>query len=527
MTQGYLALVLHAHLPFVRHPEDATVMEERWLYEAITGTYLPLLQVFEGLVADGVPFRVTVSLSAPLITMLTDDLLKERFAAHLDDLIALAGKELERTRPEPQYHRLARMYWDRFHGLRHTWRCHEGNLVRAFRRLQDAGRVEVITSTATHAFFPMMDRNWAALRAQVHTAAGLYERHFGRRPRGMWLGECGYVPGCDELLREAAIRYFLVDTHALLFAEPPPAHGVYAPVYCPTGVAAFGRDPESSAQVWSAKEGYPGDPQYRDFYRDIGFDLPMEYIGPHLHPKGIRMYTGVKYHAITHQKLHDKWVYDPDAARGRVGVHASHFRAARERQVQALAAGMDRPPVVVSPYDAELFGHWWYEGPLFLNDLLRQLHYDQNVVEAITPGDYLDRHPTNQVATPSLSSWGLNGYGAYWCNESNAWTYRHVHVAADRMVELARRAPHATGLERRALNQAARELMLAQSSDWAFIMSTGTTVPYATRRFNEHTIRFASLYEALKAGQVDEAFVAELESKDNIFPDVDYRIYAS
>ena len=527
MPQGYLALVLHSHLPFVRHPEDPTVMEERWLYEAITGTYLPLLQVFEGLVADGVPFRVTISLSAPLITMLTDDLLKERYAAHLDDLIALAGKELERTRPEPHYHRLAQMYWDRFHALRHTWRCHQGNLVAAFRRLQDAGRVEVITSTATHAFFPMLDRNWAALRAQVHTAADLYERHLGRRPKGMWLGECGYVPGCDELLREAAIRYFVVDTHAILHADRSSPYGEYAPVYCPTGVAAFARDPESSQQVWSAKEGYPGDPLYRDFYRDIGFDLPIEYIGPHLHPKGIRLYTGFKYHAITHQKLHDKWVYDPDAARGRVGLHASHFRGNREKQVQALAANMDRPPIVVSPYDAELFGHWWFEGPIFLNDLFRQLHHDQSAVEVMTPGDYLDRHSTNPVATPGLSSWGLRGYAEYWCNETNAWTYRHVHVAAERMVELARRAPRAEGLERRALNQAARELLLAQSSDWPFIMSTGTTVPYATRRFNEHTVRFTRLYEDLKAQRLDEAFVADLEAKDNIFPNVDYRIYAS
>jgi 1,4-alpha-glucan branching enzyme len=527
MATGYFALVLHAHLPFVRHPEDPTVMEERWLFEAITGTYLPLVQVSEGLVADRVPYRMTVSLSAPLISMLADDLLKERYARHLDDLIALAGKELERTRPEPHYHRLARMYWDRFHGLRHTWRCHEGNLVRAFRRLQEAGGVEVITSTATHAFFPMMDRNWAAMRAQVHTAADLYEAHFGRRPRGMWLAECGYTPGCDELLREAAIRYFLVDTHAILFADRPPLHGVYAPIYCPTGVAAFGRDTESSQQVWSAKEGYPGDPRYRDFYRDIGFDLPVEYIGPHIHPKGIRIYTGIKYHAITHEKLHDKWPYDPDAARGRAGLHASHFRGNREKQVQALAEGMDRPPIVVAPYDAELFGHWWYEGPLFLNDLFRQLHFDQRVVEAVTPGDYLERHPTNQVATPSLSSWGLKGYGEYWCNESNAWTYRHTQVAAERMVELARRGRAAEGLELRALNQAARELMLAQSSDWAFIMTTGTTVPYATRRFNEHTIRFTRLYEDVKAGRLDEAYVSDLESKDNLFPNVDYRIYAT
>ncbi|HYD42246.1 MAG TPA: 1,4-alpha-glucan branching protein domain-containing protein [Anaeromyxobacter sp.] len=527
MAKGYLALVLHAHLPFVRHPEDPTVMEERWLYEAITGTYLPLVQVFEGLHADRVPFRITVSLSAPLIAMLTDDLLKERYAKHLDELIELAGRELERTRPEPHYHRLAQMYLNRFQSLRHTWRSHQGNLVAAFRRLQDAGCVEVITSTATHAFFPLMDRNWAAMRAQVHTAADLAEEHLGRRPRGMWLAECAYVPGCDELLREAGIRYFLVDTHAVLNADRPPAYGPYAPIYCPTGVAAFARDPESSQQVWSAKEGYPGDPVYRDFYRDIGFDLPMDYIGPYVHPEGIRMYTGIKYHAITHDRLHDKWPYDPDAARGRAGLHASHFRGNREKQIQHLAGNMDRPPMVVAPYDAELYGHWWFEGPLFLNDVFRQLHFDQDTVEAITPGDYLDRHPTNQVATPSLSSWGAKGYAAYWCNETNAWTYRHTHVAAERMIELARRWPTADGVRRRALNQAARELMLAQSSDWTFIMTTGSTVPYATRRFNEHTVRFTRLYEELKADRVDEAHLADLEAKDNIFPRVDYRVYAT
>src|SRR5512137_2691694 len=185
MARGFLSIVLHAHLPFVRHPERTDVLEELWLHEAITGTYLPLIQAFEGLVADAVPFRCTVSLSAPLISMMTDDLLKTRSAAYLDKLIELADKELERTRPEPHYHRLAQMYADRFHALRHTWRSHEGDLVRAFRRLQAAGRIEVITSTGTHPFFPMMDRNWAAMRAQVHVAANLYEDHFGRRPRGM------------------------------------------------------------------------------------------------------------------------------------------------------------------------------------------------------------------------------------------------------------------------------------------------------------------------------------------------------
>jgi 1,4-alpha-glucan branching enzyme len=528
MARGYFALVLHAHLPFVRHPEDPTVMEEQWLNEAITGTYLPLIQIFEGLASDGIPFRCTVSLSATLLTMLTDDLLKTRYAEHLDGLIALAEKEIQRNEHEPHYQRLSRMYADRFRNLRHTWRCHEGNLVQAFRRLQDAGQLEVITSTATHAFFPVLDRNWAAMRSQVHTAADLYEHHFGRRPPGIWLGECGYVAGVDELLREAAIRYFIVDTHAILYADRPPNYGVYAPVFCPSGVAAFGRDTESSEQVWSSKHGYPGDPHYRDFYRDIGFDLPLDYIGPHVHPDGHRMYTGFKYHAITHNKLHDKWVYDPDIARGKAGLHASHFRGNMEKQIERIARDMDRPPIILSPYDAELYGHWWFEGPIFLGDVYRQLHFDQDTVEPLTPGDYLERHPTNQCATPCSSSWGLKGYNEQWLNETNAWILRHLHTSGERMVALARRYhTNEDPLHRRALNQAARKLMLAQSSDWPFIMSTGTTVPYATRRFNEHVLRFNRLYDSLMKGAVERAYLEEIEGKDNIFPHVDYRVYAT
>jgi 1,4-alpha-glucan branching enzyme len=527
MATGYLATVLHAHLPFVRHPEDATVMEEQWLYEAITGTYLPLVQLFEGLLADGVRGRATVSLSAPLINMLTDDLLKERYAARIDKLIELAERELERTRPEPQYQRNAQMYMDRFQALRYTWRCHDGDLVRAFRRLQDAGMIEVITSTATHAYFPNMDRNWAAMRAQVHVAADLYEKHFGRRTQGMWLGECGYVPGVDEILREAGIRYFFVDTHGILFADRRPVYGVYAPIYCPSGVAAFGRDTESSRQVWSAKEGYPGDPHYRDFYRDIGFDLPMDYIGPYVHPEGHRMSTGFKYHAITHDKLHDKWVYDPAIARNRAGEHAMHFRTNRQRQARTLAPGMDRPPIIISPYDAELYGHWWFEGLQFLDDLFRQIHYNQNEIDTITPAEYLDRHPTNQLSVPCASSWGHAGYNEYWLNETNSWIYRHLHVAAERMVELSHRFPRAEGLVERALQQAARELMLAQSSDWAFIMRTGTTVPYAERRTNAHILQFTRLYDDLLRGDVSERWLSDVEGRDNIFPDVDYRLYAT
>jgi 1,4-alpha-glucan branching enzyme len=181
---------------------------------------------------------------------------------------------------------------------------------------------------------------------------------------------------------------------------------------------------------------------------------------------------------------------------------------------------------MVSPYDAELYGHWWHEGPMFLNDVFRQIHFDQSAIETVTPGQYLERHPTNQLAVPCASSWGAKGYNAYWLDESNAWVYRHTHTAAERMVELAQGLPDACGLARRALNQAARELLLAQSSDWAFIMKTGTMVSYAERRVNEHIVRFNRLYEDLKQGRVDEAWLREVEARDNIFPDLDYRLYA-
>jgi 1,4-alpha-glucan branching enzyme len=529
MPHGSLCLVLHAHLPFVRHPEAASYMEEEWFFEAITETYVPLLLAFERLARDAVDFRVTVSFSPSLLSMMTDDLLKERYAKKLDLQIDLAEKEVDRTgREDRAFHELAKMYRHRFGEIRDTWRRYDGDLVRAYRALQDAGFVELITCTATHPFFPLLDRNWAAFRAQIHTAASVYERLFGRRTQGMWLGECGYVPALDELLCEEGVRYFFVDTHGLLLAEPRPLYGVHAPVYCPSGVAAFGRDIESSKQVWSAEEGYPGDPAYRDFYRDIGFDLPFETIKPYIHSEGIRTFTGIKYFAVTHRGMDGKRPYDPHAAYLRAAEHAGNFMFNRERQVEHLRAHMDRKPIVVAPYDAELFGHWWYEGPLFLELLFRKIHYDQRSLAPITPSGYLSEYPTNQVATPSLSSWGQNGYGDYWCNGSNAWVYRHLHKVAERMVELAHRFPDAQGRSRQALNQAAREVMLAQSSDWAFIMKTGTTVPYATKRTIDHVTRFHRIYDALMSGaEIDPGWLSEVEQRDNLFPDVDYRLYAT
>ena len=334
MPLGYLCLVLHAHLPFVRHPEYDDFLEEDWLYEAITETYIPLLEMMDGLERDGADWRLTMSITPTLAAMLSDPLLQYRYVRHIDNLIALAAKEIDRTRWQPEFNHLAHMYHYRFQRARDVFvkQCNN-NLLVGFRRFFETGKLEIITCGATHGFFPPMQVNRNAVRAQVEIGCREFERHFGKRPQGIWLPECGFTDGVDEVLRDCGIRYFFVDTHGVLFAEPRPRYGVYAPIICPkSGVACLARDTESSKQVWSAIEGYPGDYVYREFYRDVGFDLDYEYLKPHLHQNGIRSNLGIKYYKITGR----------GAAQGRLPAASRSGeggRARRQLHVQPRKAG--------------------------------------------------------------------------------------------------------------------------------------------------------------------------------------------
>ncbi len=523
MAKGYLALVLHAHLPYVRHPESENFLEERWLYEALTETYLPMIDVFDRLAWEQVPFRLTFSISPPLLTMLSDPLLQDRYVRHLEKLMELSYKEEARTYGGP-FHQAALLYKEKFQRAYEIFVTrYQRNLVQAFSRLQRLGYLEITTCAATHGFLPLMMTNKQAVRAQLETAVNLHEQQIGSKPKGIWLPECGYVPGLDEILSEYGLKFFFTDSHGVLYADHRPRFGVFAPIYTPAGVAAFGRDTESSKQVWSADEGYPGDGDYREFYRDIGYDLDYEYIKDYIHPDGIRIHTGLKYHRITGRvDLSEKQPYQPEWASHKADIHAANFMFDREKQIEYLADIMERPPLIVAPYDAELFGHWWFEGPMWLEFFIRKVATN-NTIELITPSDYLKLHQHNQMTRPCQSTWGNAGYNEVWLNEKNHWIYRHLHMAADRMNELADLFPTAEGNLRRALNQAGRELLLAQSSDWAFIISTGTMVSYAQKRTKEHLANFVRLYDDIKYCHIDEAFVSQLEWQNNIFPDIDYR----
>ena len=536
MHKGFLCIVLHAHLPYIRHPEYDYFLEENWFYEAITETYIPLLDTFERLINDDIDFRITLSLSPPLIEMFNDNLLRERYERYIERLIELSEREIYRTKGDIHFGPIVRMYHQRFQRIRHLFEeVHRKDLTSAFKALQDTGKVELITSVATHAFLPTLFMYPQAIRAQVKIAVEHFKKNFHTSPRGIWLPECGYTSDVDKYLREENIQFFFLDTHGIIYGRPLPRYGVYAPISCPSGVFAFGRDVETSKQVWSSVEGYPGDFDYRDFYRDIGFDLAHDYIGSYIHPDGIRTYTGLKYYRIT-GKTDKKEPYVREHAKKKVEEHAYNFISNRELQVDFLSETfkdqhVPLKPVITALYDAELFGHWWFEGPDWLDLLLRRIDHGRANFKTITPSEYLNLQNSQrtdlQVCQPSMSSWGHKGYNEVWLNNANNYIYRHLHKTTERMIYLAERFHKAKVILQRALNQAVRELLLSQHSDWAFIMDSSTAAEYARRRFAEHIGRFNSLYHSIISGDISEKWLREIEDKDRIFQDIDYRVYRS
>ena len=514
---GALVLLLHAHLPYVRHPEHEYCIEENWLFEAIRETYIPLLDMLERMVNDGISPQITFSISPTLAEMLNDVLLRKRFVRHMDNLIALSEAEAVRT-GRSSFGPTAELYNKHFKTvLRLYTGRYSCDLVAAFRQLQDEGHIEIVATAATHAFLPAFEAYPDIVKDQIGIGIKSYIKNFGRTPSGFWLPECGYFKGIDFFLKDAGIRYFFLESHGILLGNPRPEHSIFKTVSAPSGLQVFGRDFKSAGQVWSATEGYPGDPYYRDFYRDIGFDLPAGYLDQFLHSGELKLFTGMKYYRVT-GATDAKLPYDRGMAMQRAIEHASHFRESRESQVQRLS-GYGFSPVIFSAFDAELFGHWWFEGTCWLNIMVRKL-FDSSTVRLATPaacnaaypaGNHIDLHP---------SSWGEGGYNALWIGERNHYLYRHLHSMAERMALLKERGQSAgrrAPLMQRAVNQAVKEMLLAQSSDWPFLIEKDRASAYAERRVRGHIYNFNRLFSMAEGGDGDAALLRELEDRNNIF----------
>jgi 1,4-alpha-glucan branching enzyme len=519
-SHGNLCLVLHAHLPFVRHPELDDFIEERWLYEAIRESYLPLIRLLARRAAapSPGPSRLTLSLSPTLMAMLDDALLRGRARRYLERVAGLADRLAADYAGDRTRGPIARYYQHLSGENLATWTQCDGDLIQPFIAAEARGQIELITTTATHAFLPLWKRHLDTTRRQIEVGVAAFRQRIGHDPAGIWLPECGYYPGLENLLEEAGLRYFFLDTHGILNAGPRPRHGVYAPVFCPNGIAAFGRDPESSHQVWSSHGGYPGDGAYREYYRDLGTTLPLDELKAVFPDADLNPSTGFKYHRVTGPGENKEW-YDPGLAMEKAAVHARDFLHKKVEQARRLGADMgDTAPVIVAPYDAELFGHWWYEGPLFIEALMEAVDRHGGLTMA-TPSDVLAGQPTGHQATPAASTWGARGYHDVWLNDATAWMYPHLYRAAERARDLDGLAAKglSPAMRKRLVAQARRELLLAQSSDWPFMLNAGSHLEYAEKRVRDHLARFYWLTDALEKGIFDRKALAAIEAADNLF----------
>ena len=521
---GNILLLLHAHLPYVRHPEHERHLEETWYFEAATESYLPLLDLLLRLPEGSPGARVALSVSPTLLEMMADPLLSNRLLRHLDSLVALAYAEAERTSGDPDLNPLARMYLERFSNARQTLKeSYNGSLLVPLRQLAASGCVELLTTAATHAYLPNLAPLPLAVRSQIQIGRECFKNHIGHHPKGLWLPECGYFEGLDRILAEEEVGYTFLSSGGLLHARPRPSHGLYRPIRTPAGIVAFGRERELSMLVWSAKSGYPASPVYRDFYRDAGFDIDAPHIREFVEPivPGGHTYTGMKYHRITgHTGL--KETYRPEEAMSQARKDALHFSGTLAARSEELRTESGFDPLFVLPFDAELFGHWWNEGPLWLEHFLRGVGAQAELAMSL-PSDLLTDAGQYQEASPSLSSWGDGGYGLAWSDsKAEGESLALMLTLTARFHGIAglssRKAIDADTPEGRAMRQGMRELLLLQSSDWSFLAHKDTAADYSRQRIAEHAGNLKSIMSMLESGAVDETAIEKMKERAPLFP---------
>jgi len=548
--RGTLLLVLHTHLPWVlghgRWPHG-----ESWLYEAAAECYLPILRLLARLETEDRKGSVTLGVTPVLAEMLSTPRFRDGFLAYLGERAGRADadrREFETSGDE--YARGAAVAWSEFYkrAKEDFLEKYNGDLLSALVRLQESGRIEIIVSAATHGYLPLLGRD-ESIEAQLGIGITSYRRRFGRRPRGIWLPECAYRPGyawsrpvgparawlrpgLEEFLARKGLRYFFVDTHLVAGGAPI---GTYEDrlaerrldaaregtglspnePYAITAsrrrkVAVLARDPRSSVQVWSADYGYPGDGAYLEFHRKHGRD-------------------GLLYWRVTDRRipLAEKVPYDPMAAKERAEAHAEHFASLVIDRLREYQEATGRTGVVVAPFDTELFGHWWFEGPQWLESVLRRL---EGQVEVATASSFLAKHPPRSAIRLPEGSWGQGGHHWVWLNDGTRWIWEEVYRAEDAFLEASRAARgQRKPIIRRILTQLARELLLLESSDWPFLITTVAAKDYAEARVKEHIEAFdrlASMLPQARAGTLspeDRAWLTTIEARDSLFPDLDLK----
>ena len=517
-----ISFVLHAHAPFIRHPEQSLPSQELWFFESLSETYIPLLEVFERLDRDHVPFRMAVSVSPTLCHMLGDELLIKRYLEYTDRQIEFGAAELYRCADDPELYSLVKLYYDRVVDKRVLFtERYEKNILKGFEYYQRKGRLEILATAATHAFLPFYTAYPEAVQAQFEVAISTYRTNFERYPTGFWLPEMGWSAELDIWLRSYNFSYTIVDAHALSHARPPAEKGNFYPVRTSQGIVIFGRDFYAAEDVAEMVK----DPLYRFYNRDQGFELPPEMLRPFLGQQGSRSGTGYKYWAYG-ENSSGMILYNPEKARERAQDHARLFLEARLSRLKSAKGQMEENPISLCAFEADSFGRFWHEGPLFIESLFRE-GIKGGELQFMTPAECICKldSASFQNLTPGFSSWGSNGYAETWLDSSNDWMYRHAMRALERMVEIAERFPNNTGLKERALNQAAREILLVISSDWSRMLYKQEFAEYAWNRIVGSLRNFTTIYEALGSNYISTEWLTQLEKRHNVFPNINYRVF--
>ena len=542
-----ISIVLNARLPFVRKftapvrrlpmqelmPGDKAEhtpggpdqflesAEESWFFEALSETYLPLLDMFRRLEDSHVPFRLGFSLSPVFAQMLSDELLHKKYIAYLDNQIEFGKQELERVKSNPEMHLLAKRCFDQVVEQRASFASrYEGNIVRAFDYYQHKGNIEFLATTAIPAFLPFLCPYPESVQAQIEVALAYYRYSLGITPQGFWLPELGWVRELGPILRSYGFTYTITDSHGFVFGSPPPSRGTFYPAKTPKGLFILGRDFHATADIAAMQKKGP----YRDNSRDIGYELPLAALGSFLSRDGARFSTGFKYwkaHGGNQGEL-----YNPDAAQEAAAEDARVFLENCCSRLSSAARHMQEQPLSLCALNADSFGRQWHEGPNFLEALFRRAA-DRRELKLMVPSDYLCHQQASsfEISTPEFSSWGKNGYAEVWLDSSNDWIYRHLNRSIERMVELADRYSENSSLKERALNQAAREILLAQSSDWPAFLYRQEYTDYARFQLENALQNFTTIYEALGSSHISAEWLTKLERRHNIFPDINYRVF--
>lgn len=525
MSRGFATFVLHTHLPYCRLAGRWPHGEE-WLHEAMLECYLPLVRAFRraGRDCKG-SLGVTINITPILAEQLRDPLVQAHFRTYLRERIEGAESDSRRFSDAPGLRcTTADFHRDRYRAIQAFFEDEiSGDVIGALAELEDAGHIEVATSAATHGYLPLLGDD-AAVRFQVETGVASHIRNFGRAPRSFWLPECAYRPGLEQFLQGAGIRVFFSETHLVTgglargkarggmhgpypeshyvsshMAEGPARGGTTFRAYMVghSQVAVMGRNERTGMQVWSAAHGYPGDPAYREFHKKDDE-------------------TGLHYWRVTGAgvDLGEKAEYDPAVARDVALRHAGHFAGVVQSEIDAYGEGGGNGGIVLSAYDTELFGHWWLEGVDWLEATLRHLAANPEI-ELVSAGDFVTSHPPREMIELPEGSWGAGGDHGTWMNSETAWTWPEIGVRQERARALL-------GTSTPATRQLARELLLLQSSDWQFLMTTGQAHDYAIERFRSHAERFDCLASAIESGDPEgDRLAAEIGELDNPFPAID------